>query len=165
MKSKKHEALWIVAKGFLEELSKLDRVDRYTTEQNFRRSLFLSNADVSRIRARKSVMQGLFDSITTQVFEASTLSKKLKYFPYDGTFGVEKLNRDVKIMQTNINTLDEEKVEDILQSFLEKTAPFMLNGPTPERSPYKDAAYQMEGDDEKRGALKEHSFSDFYQNL
>ncbi|MDI9819348.1 MULTISPECIES: hypothetical protein [unclassified Legionella] len=133
MKTKK-ECLKEIVKAFVLEIDKLADVERTVLNRNYNGSLFLNNDDVERIKARKKVMEGLFDSITAQIFEKSSL--KEKYLPVN-----YNKNQKVDHLGKGIDTLDDKKAGEILHYFLQQ-AEEIVNKP------------------ENQKALKEHSFSD-----
>ncbi|WP_133127817.1 hypothetical protein [Legionella nagasakiensis] len=152
----KKDCLKEIVRNFLTELDKLDYIDRVTTQRNFDGSAFLNNADVTRIRARKAVVDELFLPTVEQILDLKSP---------DPSRGTEMLFRvgtktDAKIAQLNemIDAMDEEKAGKILTDFLKRTEP-IVNAQDVERDKYQDRSAGMT-QDQKKSALKEHSFSD-----
>ncbi|GGI85200.1 hypothetical protein [Legionella impletisoli] len=149
--SPKKTCLKEITAGFLKEIDKLDDIDRTITNENFKGSWGLNNADVSRIRARKSVMEEVFHSLQQDILNQSTLTDKKMPYASKVTAHSERLN-------AHIDSMTEDKATEVLHNFLKKTDEICNNKEVVQRSPYKNSAERMTTA-EKSSALKEHSIS------
>ena len=138
---------------FYVEMDKLDYVDRITTNKNFERSFFLSNEDVSRIRARKSVLQELFTPVLNKI------QGKDEKSPFNHLFHGSFNTSDKKITELNkkIDSMTKEQINSVFDTFLAKTRP-IVDANVVKRGIQENAGYMSF--DEKKSALMEHSFSD-----
>ena len=166
MPSAKKKCLKEIVRNFLTEFDKLAYVGRTTTNRNFDGSFFLSNSDVTRIMARKSVLDELFLPVAEGIFGKKVDNKNrgrghVMLFCND-----TKTKGKIELLNKKIDEMSEEKAEEVLKGFLEKTAP-IVNAKAVERGT-QDRAEMMMGNkdkgitayDQKKSALMEHSFND-----
>ncbi|MDR3443065.1 MAG: hypothetical protein P4L65_08615 [Legionella sp.] len=149
--SPKKSCLREVINNFLITQDVLKKENNVITNRNFAGSFFLSNADVTNIRAKKSVIDNLIQSVSDGIFSKSRHDGQ-KFFP-----NVYDIEDSIKHIEKHIDTLSEKQCENILSSLLQKINPIL----SAQANPYdrrEQAEYMT--DCGKRSALKVHSFND-----
>ena len=149
--SPKKSCLREVINNFLITQDVLKKENNVITNRNFAGSFFLSNADVTNIRAKKSVIDNLIQSVFDGIFSNSRYDGE-KFFP-----NVYDVEDSIKHIEKHIDTLSEKQCEDILSSLLQKINPILSVQANPDER-REHAEYMT--DSGKRSALKVHSFND-----
>jgi hypothetical protein len=149
----KKSCLREVINNFLILQDKLKKEDDIITNRNFAGSFFLSNSDVSNIRAKKSVIDTLIKFTSNEIFNKSR-EEGDKYFPipYD-------VNQKIQHIEKHIDSLSEKQCDQILSGLLQRINP-ILNAQGSPDDIRENAEYMT--DSGKRSALMIHSFNDKY---
>ncbi|KTD10823.1 hypothetical protein Lgra_1789 [Legionella gratiana] len=149
--SPKKSCLREVIKNFLILQDKLGQEEFIVTNRNFSGSFFLSNADVSNVRAKKSVIDDLIMLVSNEVFKASKETGE-KFFPV--SFDAKQ---KIQYIEKHIDWLSEKECGQILYNLLQKIKPIL--SAKGNSADIKDHAEYMT-DSGKRSALMIHSFND-----
>lgn len=150
--SPKKSCLREVLNNFLIVQDQIAREDFIITNRNFAGSFFLSNSDVSNVRAKKSVIDQLIKFASEDVF-AKSRAKEDKYFPVSCN-----VNQKIQFIEKHIDSLSEKECDLILSRLLlQKINPILSAQTNP--GDIRDNAEFMT-DSGKKSALKIHSFND-----
>ncbi|KTD11051.1 hypothetical protein Lgra_2017 [Legionella gratiana] len=147
----KDECLKKIARDFLIAQAGLEYEERIITNRNFAGSLFLSNSDVTNLRAKKAVIDSLIQTFAKEIFSLSKKKEQEKYLPI-GT-AEEKIRR----LESHISTLSDGECGNVLTKLLNEINPILDVEANSENR--RDHAEYMD-DSGKRSALKVHSFND-----
>lgn len=145
--SPKKSCLREVINNYLILQDKLEKEDAIITNRNFAGSFFLSNSDVSNVRAKKSVIDTLIKFISNEIFNKSR-EEGNKYFPIS-----------YQHIEKHIDSLSEKQCEQILSGLLQRINP-ILNAKGNSDDIRENAEYMT--DSGKRSTLMIHSFNDKY---
>lgn len=147
-----------ILKDFEREYNKLNKADILLTSANnasWDTCGFFSNMDVERLRARKAVIDNihkeLWDEIATYS-QGSIVSHSVHISNKQFETKLDALKRNTPIT--------EERARTLLDSLCNKCLDIMRKEPIQKRGPTTKTYYADMDNDEKRMALKEHSFSD-----
>lgn len=149
----KKSCLREVINNFLILQDKLTKEDFIITNRNFAGSFFLSNSDVSNVRAKKSVIDDLIKFTSNEIFNKSR-EEGDKYFPIS-----YNVNQKIQHIEKHIDSLSEKQCDQILSGLLQRINPILKAQGSPDDI-RENAEYMT--DSGKRSALMFHSFNDKY---